>query len=498
MIQLLWRIPLAIIAAGLALYAFPTEGVWILAVLIPGLIFLATRGLGFWVASAVGFIAGQAYYISHIEWLALYLGPVPLIALSTLMSFFFALGVGATAWLYKRLKPKSYGLVGFAFAAASIWTLREWVGSNFPYGGFPWSRLGMTQADGWFANYAWWGGLSLISFALVLISMLLVLISLEAIKKRPAKLAPMAAIAAAVALIPAITPIGLGTEQVGEIRIAAVQGNALAGLFSNQERGAILQNHLDASYAQISEGEELDLIVWPENASDISPLDSAVARAEIQALVEKYDAPLAFGTITYRGEEAFNSTIFWEPGIGPTDFYDKKRPVPFAEYVPDRAFWRSLAPDLIDLVPRGYSFGTRDGIFTNSQFTAGSLICFEIAEDDIPRGLVLDGAQLILSQTNNADFGYSDETYQQAAIARLRAIETGRAVVNISTVGLSAIYLPNGAVLDELEWYTADAMVQNVPLIEGNTPATGFGLWFDGLNAAIALSFLALGIRRKR
>ena len=498
MIQMLWRIPLAIIAAGLALYAFPTEGVWILAVLIPGLIFLATRGLGFWVASAVGFIAGQAYYISHIEWLALYLGPVPLIALSSLMSFFFALGVGATAWLYKRLKPKGYGLVGFAFAAASIWTLREWVGSNFPYGGFPWSRLGMTQADGWFANYAWWGGISLISFALVLNSMLLVLISLEAIKKRPAKLVPMAAIAAAVVLIPAITPIGLGTQQVGEIRIAAVQGNALAGLFSNQERGAILQNHLDASYAGIANEEGLDLIVWPENASDISPLDSAVARAEIETLVEKYDAPLAFGTITYRGEEAFNSTIFWEPGIGPTDFYDKKRPVPFAEYVPDRAFWRSLAPDLIDLVQRGYSFGTRDGIFSNAEFTAGSLICFEIAEDDIPRGLVLDGAQLILSQTNNADFGYSDETYQQAAIARLRAIETGRAVVNISTVGLSAIYLANGDVLDELEWYTADAMVQNVPLIEGNTPATGLGLWFDGLNAALALSFFALGIRRKR
>ena len=498
MIQLLWRIPLAIIAAGLALYAFPTEGVWILAVLIPGLIFLATRGLGFWVASAVGFIAGQAYYISHIEWLALYLGPVPLIALSSMMSFFFALGVGATAWLYKRLKPKGYGLVGFAFAASSIWTLREWVGSNFPYGGFPWSRLGMTQSDGWFANYAWWGGISLISFALVLISMLLVLISIEAIKKRPAKLVPMAAIAAAVVLIPAITPIGLGTEQVGEIRIAAVQGNALAGLFSNQERGAILQNHLDASYARIANEEGLDLIVWPENASDISPLDSAGARAEIETLVEKYDAPLAFGTITYRGEEAFNSTIFWEPGIGPTDYYDKKRPVPFAEYVPDRAFWRSLAPDLIDLVPRGYSFGTRDGIFANAEFTAGSLICFEIAEDDIPRGLVLDGAQLILSQTNNADFGYSDETYQQAAIARLRAIETGRAVVNISTVGLSAIYLPNGDVLDELEWYTADAMVQNVPLIEGNTPATGLGLWFDGLNAALALSFLAFGIRRKR
>ena len=498
MMQLLWRIPLALGGAALALFAFPTEGVWIAALFIPGLIFLATRGLGFWASSVMGFFAGQVYYITHIEWLALYLGPVPLLALSTLMSLYFALGVGVTSWLYKKLKPKGYWLIGFAFAAASIWTLREWLGSNFPYGGFPWSRLGMTQAGGWFANYAWWGGISLISFAMVLISILLALVFLEFRKRSPQKLVPMTAIALAVALIPLLTPIGFGTTKVGEIRIAAVQGNALAGLFSNQERGAILQNHLDASYASIPEDEKLDLIVWPENASDISPLDSPEARAEIEKLVAKFDAPISFGTITHRGDEVFNSTIFWEPDLGPTDFYDKKRPVPFAEYVPDRAFWRSLAPDLIDLVPRGYSFGTKDGIFTNDTFTVGSLICFEIAADDIPRGLANEGAQLILSQTNNADFGYSDETFQQAAIARLRAIETGRAVVNISTVGLSAIYLPDGSVLDELTWYTPDAMVQNVPLISGGTPATGIGLWFDGFNAALAFGFLLVGWRRKR
>ena len=498
MMQLLWRIPLAVFGSALALFAFPTEGVWIVALLIPGLIFLATRGMGFWAATALGFLAGQIYYITHIEWLALYLGPVPLLALSTLMSLYFALGVGATAWLYKRLKPKGFGLIAFAVGATSIWTLREWLGSNFPYGGFPWSRLGMTQAGGWFANYAWWGGISLISFAMVLISMLLALMFLEFRKRKPEKLIPMAAIALVATLVPLATPIGLGTEKVGEIRIAAVQGNALAGLFSNQERGAILQNHLDASYASIPKDEKLDLIVWPENASDVSPLDSAEARAEIDTLVAEYGAPITFGTITGRGEEVYNSTIFWEPELGPTDYYDKKRPVPFAEYVPDRAFWRSLAPDLIDLVPRGYSFGSRDGIFANDKFTVGSLICFEIAADDIPRGLAREGAELILSQTNNADFGYSDETFQQAAIARLRAIETGRAVVNISTVGLSAIYLPDGSVLDELTWYTADAMVQNVPLIRGNTPATGIGLWFDGLNAALALGFLAVGIRRKK
>ena len=172
--------------------------------------------------------------------------------------------------------------------------------------------------------------------------------------------------------------------------------------------------------------------------------------------------------------------------------------MPFAEYVPDRDFWRMLAPDLIDLVPRGYSFGTRDGIYELDGFNAGSLICFEIAADDISRGLALDGANIILSQTNNADFGYSDETYQQAAIARLRAIETGRVVVNISTVGLSEIYMPSGDVADSLPWYEAGAMIADVPLYEGATPAMSFGVWFDLINAIFVSGALATGLRKRR
>ncbi|MEN9872489.1 MAG: apolipoprotein N-acyltransferase, partial [Actinomycetota bacterium] len=116
--------------------------------------------------------------------------------------------------------------------------------------------------------------------------------------------------------------------------------------------------------------------------------------------------------------------------------------------------------------------------------------------DQIPRELAGSGAEVILSQTNNADFGYSDETYQQAAIAKLRAIETGRSVVNISTVGLSAIYLPDGKTLNELTWYQPGAMVNKVPLYTAITPAVFIGGWIDALLAAAGLIALAV-IRRK-
>ena len=497
--DLLWRVPLGALGGLIALYTFPTENIWVLTPLIPAFILLATLGVGFWKSFLIGFISGQVFYIAHIEWISLYLGPVPLLALSTLMALYFGLGTALTSSLYLRYKPKGTKVFLFAFVAAGVWTLREFVANNFPYGGFPWSKLAMTQSESIFSNWVWWGGLSLLSFVMALLGALIALL----VKNfRDRKLPKRAFVATALAtmLIPVITPIGLTTEQSGEKVIAAVQGNANAGLFSNVDKGTILQNHIDATELVFDSelAAEIDLLVWPENASDIDPLRSQSAREKIEAVAASVDAPFVFGTLTVRGEESFNSTLLWLPGVGPVDYYDKKQPVPFAEYAPDREFWRMFAPDLVDMIPKGYSFGVRDGIYEIDDFVAGTLICFEIAEDSILRELATSGAQVILSQTNNADFGYSDETYQQAGIAQLRAIETGRAVVNVSTVGVSAIFLPNGEVLSEVDWYEPAAMVERVPLYTGNTPAMTVGAIFDWLVAALIFIFTALMFARSR
>jgi len=499
--ELVWRIPLGAVGGLIGLYAFPTENIWILAPLIPGLILLATLGLGFWSAVLVGFIASQAFYISHIEWISLYLGPIPLLALSTLQSFFFALGVGATAWLHKKWKPKKQSLIIFAFAAASIWTAREYLANNFPYGGFPWSRLAMTQPGSFMSQWVYFGGLSLLSFVLALLGSIIAIWILHRKGRNALRKGPAIAVIGAMVIIP-LTTMLLNNPSASDTKvIAAVQGNANAGLFSNLDRGTILQNHLDATELVFDSelAGQVDLLVWPENASDIDPLRSAAAATKIDEIASRLGAPFSFGTITKRGGESFNSTLLWKPGVGAVDYYDKKQPVPFAEFVPDREFWRLFAPALIDLVPEGYTFGVRDGIYeVEEDFVAGTLICFEIAEDGILRELVAGGAEVILSQTNNADFGYSDETYQQAGIAQLRAIETGRSVVNISTVGLSAIYLPNGKVLSELVWYQPGAMVEQVPLYKGTTPAMAIGAGFDYINLTAAFGTLIVFYFRKK
>lgn len=493
--DLLWRIPLGVLAGLIGLYVFPTENIWVLAPFIPALTFLAVLGAGFWKAVFIGFVSGQVFYVSHIEWIALYLGPVPLFALSTLVSLYSALAAGVIAWVWKKIGRSDGSSLKMAILLAAIWTAREFGSGNFPYGGFPWSRLSMTQSESFLSSWVWWGGMSLLSFVIALLGALLAL----AIKNWGAipKLS-FALVAIGLLLVPLITPIGLTTAQSGTKTIAAVQGDANAGLFSNVTPGTILKNHADATELVLEQEKEIDLLVWPENASDLDPLRYPEARAVIEEIAQEVDAPFTFGTVTKRADESFNSTILWLPETGPVDFYDKRQPVPFAEYAPDREFWRMFAPELVDMIPRGYSFGVRDGIYEIDDFMAGTLICFEVAEDWILRDLTHSGAEVILSQTNNADFGYSDETFQQAGIARLRAIETGRTVVNISTVGQSAIYLPDGKVLSEVPWYTPAAMVEEVPLFTGLTPAVYVGTIFDWINLVVVLLVLiAIRLRRR-
>ena len=457
---------------------------------------LSVRGLGFRKAFGIGYLGGFLFYVSQIEWMSLYLGPVPLLALSILEAFFFGLGMAAIALVWQKLEanPKlRLRNLSIALAIAVIWTAREWVSTNLPYGGFPWSRLAMSQSESPLANWVYFGGQPLLTLVIAFVSALVTMWMLKARLDGWRNLGTVftGAIVAAAFLLPALTPIP--TEPTnGSMVIAAVQGNANAGLFANVERGSILRNHLSATQLIKSKahGQKVDLVVWPENASDINPLADAGAGDTIRRLVDqKLQVPLIFGTITQRGDQLFNSSLLWKPGIGVTDWYDKKRPVPFAEYVPDRDFWYSIAPDLIGMISHGYTFGTRDGIFDLGERHLGVLICFEIAIDDISRDLVHSGAQVILSQTNNADFGHSDETFQQVAIAKLRAIEAGRAVVNDSTVGVSAVFGPDGKTLAQLSTFEPGVMVTRIPLRTGLTPAMAIGSGLD-----LVINFAALGL----
>jgi len=151
---------------------------------------------------------------------------------------------------------------------------------------------------------------------------------------------------------------------------------------------------------------------------------------------------LLVNAATRRGENTYNTSLLWPATGGEVQLFDKANPVPFGEYVPDRWFYQRIAPDLIGLIGREYTPGTNSPYVSLNGVGVGLAICFDVIFDDVIWQGAQDGAQLYLLQSNNGDFRGTDENLQQAALARMRAIETGRGVVNVSTTGTSQAIRP--------------------------------------------------------
>ncbi|TFD51617.1 apolipoprotein N-acyltransferase [Cryobacterium frigoriphilum] len=511
----LWAALLLAAGAGVVLdAAFPDRDWWALAPVGVLLMLVPLLGRGPWTGLLVGLVGGLSFWLTHIFWITLYLGAVPWLALGGLQSIFFAVGLSLTAVVLRhgpRVWPTRVGRLGMVpVVVAGLWTAREAISAVWPYGGFAWGRVALSQSEGPVNSLVAWVGLSGLSFLVVFVSAL----TLQLL--REPTLSPLAAPSPArrpgstviskggvwgttlvVASVTALLAVpAFPVVESGTARLAAVQGASDAGLFAQNEVGQILNDHASATLPLI--GEPVDFVVWPENGSDIDPTRSTDAARVADYISSAMDAPLITGTITLQDGVYFNSSLLWKSGQGAVDIYDKVHPVPFAEYMPDRAFWRPFAPDLIDLIGRDYGIGTRDNVFDIDGIMAGIAICFDIADDQLVHEMIDDDAEIILAQTNNADFGYTDESVQQLAIARLRAIETGRTVVNISTVGTSAIMTPDGATLDRLPVWEPGAMVQTVPLSATITPAMALGRGLEWLLSGLGLAGFVLCLFGRR
>ncbi|GAA3744745.1 apolipoprotein N-acyltransferase [Leifsonia bigeumensis] len=495
---------LAVLAAAISgpinAAAFPGRGWWPLVFLGTGLMIWSLAGRRIGSSLLLGLIGGFTFWGTHIFWLTIYLGPVPWLALAGLQTIFFALGMVliALAWNWvPRLWPGVGGRLGLLpVVLGALWSLRESITSVWPYGGFSWGRLAFSQSESPFGSVVAWFGISGLSFLLAWLSALLV----QALRESaiPASRRGVVASAALFAVLALPTwPVVAS----GSIRVAAVQGDSDAGLFAQHVPGQTLNDHIAGTIPLF--GENVDVVVWPENASDLNPLTHPNAARALDYISSEMDAPLVTGTITGDSEgHTFNSLLLWEAGRGAVDQYDKIHPVPFAEYLPDRAFWYPFAPALFDLVPRDYTIGTRDNIFDLGGVRAGLAICFDIVDDALVAQMIDDGAQLILAPTNNADFGRTDENVQQLAIARLRAIETNRSVVQVSTVGVSAIFAPDGRTIARLPIFEPGSMVESVPLSRVTTLARALGPSVDlavgGFGLTALTLAMALSPRRSR
>ncbi|MDF2666552.1 MAG: apolipoprotein N-acyltransferase [Microbacterium sp.] len=471
-------VPLAIAAplsaaAGLLLVtAYPALAWWPMAFPAVAMALVALAGRRVWSAALVGLLFGATFFSVNLLFTARYLGPIPWIALSTLEALLTAVFAVPIALAYRWLPRVAPGLVSRLLAlpalVAGLWTLREQIVGSWPYGGFPWGRIGVSQVNGPFAEVASWVGMSGLTFLVVLLCAMAIEL-VRAGRFRDLR----RAVPAAVLLVVLVALPQFPTTAAGSMRVGAVQGNGPAGYFDQRARGAVLNAQLAASAPLF--GQDMDVLLWPEGGVDSDPTMSSQTAGVLDELSRRVDAPLIVSAVTERGSELFNSSLLWTADGGPEQTYDKRHPVPFGEYVPDRAFWEPFAPDLIGLIGREYTPGTARPLIDLHGIGVGLAICFDVIYDDVVWDGASEGAEIYMFQTNNADFRGTDENLQQLAFARMRAIETGRSVVNVSTVGTSQVIAPDGSTLDELPVDTAGHMLTDVPLRTGLTPAVVIG-----------------------
>lgn len=500
-----WPAPLFLAVAGglLTETAFPGKSWWAMAYVGIALLSLSLDGLSIRRGFVVGGLFGLAFFLPHLWWAEVAVGgPIGWLALALLQSSAVAL-LGAAAAAARRLPAVRRHALFEVLVFAVLWVAVEQLRSRVPFGGFPWGLLAFSQNDSPLLGLAPLGGAPLVSAATVAAGASL---AVAVRKARGASLrtavVPLAA-AIAVATVPGALPLA-GSSESGVLRVAAVQGNVpTRGADAMAQARAVAANHIDGTRAalQRSSAVALDLVVWPESASDIDPRTDDALGAQISAVAREAGVPILLGTQRFVRDVRYNDYVVWTPDEGAVDVYTKQRPVPFGEYVPFRELLRRVAP-AIDRIAVDMAAGTSVALVEVPIASLGrsvpiaTAICFEVADDELIREAVRAGGELLVIPTNNASFGYTQESTQQLAMSRFRAAEHARATIQVSTVGVSAIITPDGQVLDETGLFSSDQMLEEVPLRTSLTLADRLGPWPSrAVDALAALIVVCAAVR---
>jgi apolipoprotein N-acyltransferase len=489
-------LPLAL-AGGLALAAaFAPVGLWPLAVAGPALLVVALWGRSLRGAFAAGLVFGLAFFFPLLVWVV-NLAWFAWVALAIASALIFAVfAVGQRLLLTLRWWP---------LAVAGWWVAAEAFRDRWPWGGFPWGRLAMSQAglptQGWAAI----GGAPLLSFVVALTGAALAWVLVSALAagrpdrgRRVVTAAVAFAAVAGASCLPAALPLDPVPAGAKTAEIAAIQGNVprARSLQAQLDELQVTANHAQATAklaGRVAAGTAArpQLVIWPENSTSIDPTKNPPIYDEIAGAASAIGSPILVGAVLE--DPLRNAGVLWQPGTGPSLTYVKRQLVPFGEFIPFRSLISKIT-SLTQLQPQDFVAGHATVVFPVGQIRLGDVICYEVGFDGLVGSEVTAGANVLAMQSNDATFerdGQTGESGQQLAMARIRAVEFDRSVVVASTTGYSAIIAPDGRLVASSGTWQQAELEARVPLLTSQTLAERAGAvpeWV--IVAATALAFL--------
>jgi apolipoprotein N-acyltransferase len=498
------RAVLALLGGAAMGSGFPPGPVWLLVVAGVVAVLLACDGAEVKQGAWLGLLAGLAFFAILIDWLDV-VGVDARFGLALVQAIYWVpMGAGLAIVLRHRWWP--VGVV-------ALWVGMEVIRSAWPFGGFPWGRLAFGVTESPYLGYAAVGGTAVVGAAVLLTACAgVALVRVVTLRRsRPGVVGAAATMVAGVAVVvlaPLAVPVATwddSTEPVSTpgvppqpgddaVQVAVVQGNVpQRGIDFAGEPRQVLQNHVDATRAladQVAQGQapQPDVVLWPENSSDIDPFTDEAAFAAIDGAVRAIAAPTLVGAVleTADPDTVENAGIVWDPVTGPGERYVKRHPVPFGEYIPYREVVAPLV-DRLDQIPRDFAAGSKPGVLEVGPAVVGDVICFEVAYDPEVRDVVTGGADFITVQTNNATYALTGQPDQQFEISRLRAVEHARAVVVAATSGISGVIEADGSVQQRTDELVPATLSTWIEPTQARTLATTVGPWFGWTLVVLAV-----------
>ena len=406
----------------------------------------------------VSYIFGLGVLLPVQLWTGIYVGNLPWLLLSFTQALIFTL---PALFVGKKIK---YNQITFACSFVCVELLLRTV----PFTGFGWSRLSFTQVDGPLQFLYPSGGVVLVAFLIALISS----------ARSVFNLALICLVIAGLSFLPRIE----ATDKKSSI--ALVQGGVVKlGLEFNSKPKEVFLRHLQQTSKSVTFN-QVDLIIWPENAVDIDINTNNEVKKLINDKSAFLDTPLLVGGVTKSGDNLLNQSFLFDPQIKQS--YSKRYLTPFGEYLPLRGIATKVSRYADQITD--FKAGQEDTKFLIKNATFQSLICYELLDDSFRDQI---DTNFLVVQTNNATFGDTAQLDQQLNIARVRAIETGRYIAYVSTTGTTSFIDNRGKIIEKLPKFESSTLFGEVNHVIGITTTQIIGKYLEYL-AVGALVIISL------
>ena len=448
------------------------------------------RGGGFWSGFRPGFVAGIAFFLPLLYWLALLSSsqmdnPVvmsgPLFLLVLLQSFYWGLFSAVASFVGNRTR------IPWFVVLPLLWVTFEQLRS-LGVVGFTWGALGYAAVTVPRAiQFASVTGLFGVSLWLALSNALVS----EMASGGRRRMAPALALAVVLAL-PALHGTMVLRDEAsaqaaaGEnearrtIRVAVIQPNISGetkwdARYREQSFEALGRLSLEAA------DRKPDLIVWPETAAPSYLLLTPEDLARVGETARAANTPILTGCphlMPTDAEEgagrALNSAaVIGVDGVPSADTYSKIKLVPFGEVIPFETVIPALAD--VDFGEADFWPGSDRVIFELPSGTFSTLICYESTFPRLARQFVAGGSELLVNITNDVWYGRSSMPFQHASMAVMRAIENRRSLARSANSGVSMLVDPFGRVVSRTEIFEEGFLVESMQVRSEKTFYTRYG-----------------------